>query len=76
MNLPEFMSQNDIKSKDGEEFDHSPDFFKMKEFEKTRHMISGVSYLEPETYKVQEFDVMLTGFIQEKWDWQDDAPSR
>ena len=31
MNLTEFIRKNDIKSKDGEDFDHSPEFFKMKE---------------------------------------------
>jgi len=68
MNLTEFIRKNDIKCKDGEEFDHSPEFFKMKEFEKTCHMIYGVPFLEPETYQVKEFNVMLTGFIHEKWD--------
>ncbi len=68
MNLTEFIRKNDIKSKDGEEFCHSPAFFKMKEFENTCHVIYSVLFLEPETYKVKEFDVMLAGFIQEKWD--------
>ena len=68
MNLTEFIRQNDIKCKDGEEFSHSPEFFKMKEFEKTCHVIYAVPFLEPETHRVKEFDVMLTGFIKEKWD--------
>ena len=68
MNLTEFIRKNDIKCKDGEEFGHSPEFLKMKEFENTCHITYGVLFLEPETYKVKEFDVMLTGFIQEKWD--------
>lgn len=68
MHLTEFIRQNDIKCKDGEEFDHSPEFFRMKEFEKTHHIIYAVPFLEPETYKVREFDVMLTGFIKERWD--------
>jgi hypothetical protein len=68
MNLTEFIRKNDIKSKDGAEFDHSPEFFKMKKFENTCHMIYSVPFLEPETYKIKEFDVMLTGIIQEKWD--------
>lgn len=68
MNLTEFIRKNDIKSKDGAEFDHSPEFFKMKEFENTCHLIYNLPFLEPETYKVKEFDVMLTGFIHEKWD--------
>ena len=68
MNLTEFIRKNDIKCKDGEEFDHSQDFFKMKEFENTYHIIYDVPFLELETYKVKEFDIMLTGHIQEKWD--------
>jgi len=67
MNLTEFIRRNDIKCKDGEEFSHSPEFFRMKEFEKICHNIYAVPFLEPETYKVKEFDVMLTGFIEEKW---------
>lgn len=31
-------------------------------------MIYDVPFLEPETYKVKKFDVMLTGFTKEKWD--------
>jgi len=68
MNLAEFIRKNDVKSKDGEELDHSLEFFKMKEFEKTCHVIYSVPFLEPETYEVKEFDIMLTGFVQEKWD--------
>jgi hypothetical protein len=30
-------------------------------------VIYDVPFLEPETYIVKKFDVMLTGFIQEKW---------
>ena len=67
MNLTEFIRKNDIKSKDGEDFDHSPEFFKMKEFEKSCHKIYDVPFLEPETYLVKEFDVTLTGSIVEKW---------
>ena len=70
MNLTEFIRKNDIKCKDGEEFSNSPEFFKMKEFEKVCHNITAVPFLEPETYKTREFDVTLTGFIQEKWDKQ------
>ena len=68
MNLTEFVRKNDIKCKDGEEFSHSPEFFRMKEFERTCHIIYTVLFLEPETYKIKEFDVILTGFIEEKWD--------
>lgn len=68
MNLAEFIRQNDIKCKDGEEFSHSPEFFKMKQFEKTRHVIYTLPFLQTETGKVVEFDVMLAGFIEEKWD--------
>jgi len=67
MNLAEFIRQNDIKCVDGAEFDHSPDFYKMQQFEKTCHTIYGVPFLEPETYIVKEFDIHLTGFIKEKW---------
>lgn len=68
MNLTEFIRHNDIKSKDGEEFSNSPEFFKMKEFERTCYRIYKVPFLEPETYVVKEFDVMLKGFVQEKLD--------
>jgi hypothetical protein len=68
MNLTEFVRKNDIKCKDGEEFSHSPEFFKMKEFEKTCRTIYAVPFLEPGTYEVKGFDVILTGFIEEKWD--------
>ena len=67
MNLTEFVRKNDIKCKDGEEFSHSPEFFKMKEFERTSHVLYGVPFLEPETYEVREFDVTLAGSIEEKW---------
>ena len=70
MNLTEFIRRNDIPCKDGEDFSHSAEFFKMKEFERTRHVIYAVPFLEPETYKVREFDVALVGFIEEKWDKQ------
>lgn len=35
MNLTESIWKNGIKPKDGEEFDRSPEFFYMEEFEKT-----------------------------------------
>lgn len=70
MNLTEFIRRNDIKCKDGEEFSHSPEIFRMKEFEKTCHNIYAVPFLEPKIYKVKEFDVILIGFIEEKWDKQ------
>lgn len=76
MNLTEFVRKNDIKCKDGEEFDHSLEFFKMKQFEKTCHAIYRVPFLEPETYKVKEFDVILTGFIKEKWDKREKKTKR
>ena len=68
MNLTEFVRKNDIKCKDGEAFSHSPEFFKMKEFERTCHIIYTVPFLEPQTYKVKGFDVKLAGFVEEKWD--------
>ena len=68
MKLTEFIRQNDIRCTDGEAFDHSPEFFKIKEFERTYHRIHGVPFLDPETHEVKEFDVTLTGYIQEQWD--------
>ena len=68
MNLTEFIRKNDIKCKNGEEFEHSPEFFKIKEFERTCHRIYGDPFLEPETYEVRELDVTLAGSVEEKWD--------
>jgi hypothetical protein len=68
MNLTEFIRKNDIRCTDGGEFGHSPDFFKIKEFERTYHMVYGVPFLEPETYVVKEFNVKLSGPVVEKWD--------
>jgi hypothetical protein len=68
MNLTEFIRKNDIKCKDGEEFNNSPEFLRMREFERTCHVIESVPFLDPETYKVKEFDVRLKGSVQEKWD--------
>ena len=67
MNLTEFVRKNDIKCAGGADFDHSPDFYKMRQFEKTCHTVANVPFLEPETYIVKEFDIHLTGFIKEKW---------
>ena len=68
MNLVEFVRQNDIKSVDGGDFDHSPEFAKMRQFEQTCHTIRGVLFVEPETYAFRQFDVVLRGSVQEKWD--------
>jgi len=68
MNLTEFIRQNDIKCVDGDDFDHSPEFFQIRQFEQTCHTIRGVPFLEPETYEIKEFDVVLKGSAQEKWD--------
>lgn len=68
MNLSEFIRQNDIKGTDGSDFEHSPEFFRIRRFEQTRHTIRGIPFLEPETYEVKEFDVVLKGSVQEKWD--------
>jgi len=76
MNLTEFIRRNDIKCKDGEEFSHSPEFFKMREFERTCHTVCGVPFLEPETDEVKEFDVRLTGAIAEKWDKREKKTKR
>jgi tetratricopeptide (TPR) repeat protein len=43
-------------------------YYNMKEFEKACHKIYRVPFLEPETYVIKEFDVMLRGFVQDKWD--------
>lgn len=67
MNLVEFVRKHDIKAKDGVEFDHSPDFAKMKAFEKKSYRIPGVPFLAPETLEVGKFEVRLQGRIQEKW---------
>jgi Zn-dependent peptidase ImmA (M78 family) len=67
VNLSEFIRKNDIKCVDGAEFDHSPKFYKMQQFEKTCHTVTAVPFLEPETYIVKKFDIHLTGFIKEKW---------
>ena len=68
MNLAEFIEANGIKSVEGEAFAHSAEFWKMREFERTRHEIRGVLFLDPETYAVRELDVVLKGSVQEKWD--------
>ena len=66
MKLTEFIRQNDIKCTDGEAFDNSPEFIKMKEFERTYNTISGVPFLEPETHDVKEIDVTLVGYDQDR----------
>jgi len=76
MSLTAFIIKNDIKCKDGEEFSHSPDFFKMKEFERACHTIYGVPFLEPETDEVREFDVTLTGAVVERWDKREKETKR
>jgi len=76
MNLSEFIRKNDIQCKDGEEFDHSPEFFKIREFERTCHTISAVPFLEPETYEIKEFDVVLKGSVREKWDRKEKKTQR
>lgn len=76
MNLSEFIRKNDIKDKDGDEFSHSPEFFKMKEFERASHTVYGVPFLEPETDEVKEFDVRLTGAVVERWDKREKKTKR
>jgi hypothetical protein len=76
MNLVEFISENNIKSVEGEEFSHNPEFSRMREFEQTSHVIRGVPFLEPETYEVREFDIVLRGCIQEKWDRKEKKTNR
>ena len=67
MNLVEFIRKNDIKCTGGAEFSNSPDFERMKAFERKACRIPGVPFLTPETYKVGEFEVRLQGRIHEKW---------
>ena len=76
MNLTEFVRENDIKCKDGEEFNHSPEFFKIREFERICHVIQSVPFLESETDEVKEFDVRLSGFVSEKWDKKEKKTKR
>lgn len=39
MNLAEFITKNDIRCKDGEESCHSSEFSRIRNFEKTCHVI-------------------------------------
>lgn len=71
MNLVEFVRKHDIKCTEGAEFEHSPDFERMKAFERKAYRIPGVPFIAPETYKVGEFEVRLRGRIQEKWSKRD-----
>ena len=68
MKLTEFIRQNDIKCTNGEAFDNSPEFIKMKEFERTCRRIYGVPFLDSETNEVKEIDVTLIGYVLENWD--------
>ena len=68
MNLTEFIRRNNIQAVDGDDFDHSPEFVRMRQFEQTAHAIHGVPFIEPETRAIKEFDVVLKGSVQEKWD--------
>jgi hypothetical protein len=68
MKLTEVFRQNDIKCTGGEAFDDGPEFFKVREFERTCHRIHGVPFLDPQTRRVKEFNVTLTGYVQEQWD--------
>lgn len=76
MNLVEFIRKNDIKAVDGVDFDHSPDFEKMKAFERKAYRIPGVPFIMPETYKVGEFEVRLQGRIREKWNSREKQTKR
>jgi hypothetical protein len=76
MNLTEFIRQNDIKCVDGSDFEHSPEFFQIRQFEQTCHTIRGVLFIEREMYEVKEFDVVLKGSVQEKWDRKDKKTKR
>jgi hypothetical protein len=76
MNLTEFIRKNDIRCKDGEELDHSPEFFKIRDFEQTCHTISAVAFMEPQTYEVKELDVVLKGSVHEEWDKKEKKTKR
>jgi hypothetical protein len=76
MNLVEFIQENNIKSVEGEEFSHSPEFLKMRAFEQTCHTMRGIPFLEPETYEVREFDIVLKGSVQERWDRKEKKTKR
>jgi hypothetical protein len=76
MNLVEFIRKNDIKSKQGEDFQHTPEFYSMREFERTCHTVYGVPFLNSETDRIKEFDIHLTGFIKEKWDKREKKTKR
>jgi hypothetical protein len=76
MNLVEFVRQNNINCIEGEQFSHSPEFFKIRQFEQTCHTIHGAPFLEPETCEVKEFDVVLKGSVQEKWDRKEKTTRR
>jgi len=67
VNLVEFIRKNDIKCTGGAEFDHSPDFERIKAFERKAYRIPSVPFIAPETYKVGEFEVRLQGRTHEKW---------
>ena len=68
MNLTEFVRENNIKCIDGVEFNHSPEFYKMKQFEQKCYRINDVPCLIPDIYEVRTFDVRLKGEVKEKWD--------
>jgi len=68
MNLIEYVQKHGIKTKDSEEFEHSPEFHKMQEFKKTLYTVYSIPFLTPETEEVKEFNVMLKGSVREKWD--------
>mgnify|MGYP006308054819 CR=1 FL=1 len=68
MNLVEFIRCNNIQCVDGQEFGHSPEFFQIREFARTCHIVRGIPFLDPETYEVGTFDVTLRGSVRERWD--------
>jgi len=77
MNLTEFIEKNDIKCVDSAvDFEHSPEFYKMKQFEQKCYRINDIPCLIPETYEVRTFDVRLIGEVKEKWDNQQKKTKR
>jgi hypothetical protein len=63
MNLTEFIRKHDIRCKDGEEFCRSPEFFRIRDFERTCHVVRDVPFLEPDACRVRAFDVVLKGSV-------------
>ncbi|MDD3473330.1 MAG: hypothetical protein PHS86_11140, partial [Syntrophaceae bacterium] len=68
MNLTEFMEKNDIKCTENIDFNHSQEFYAIKQFEQKCYRIDNIPCLIPETYEVRTFDIRLRGEVREKFD--------